>query len=74
VRFRGPLLLVNVLIVLGLILADVAAGLPRAALSSQARAAASPASESPALAGDSYGSRMKSAVLRPSLSANPAER
>ena len=53
-RFRGPLLLVNILIVLGLILADVAIGLPHAGVSSQARAAASPpASEgmsSPALA------------------------
>jgi subtilisin len=54
VRLRGPLLLLNVVIILGLILADVAVGLPRAALSSQARAAASDTSEamsSPALAG-----------------------
>jgi len=55
VRFRGPLLLINVLIALGLILMDAAIGFPHAAGSSQALAAASPrASEgmsSPALAG-----------------------
>jgi hypothetical protein len=84
VRFRGPLLLVKVLIILGLVLAVVAVGSPRAALSSQERAAASPsASEgmsSPHMPGSgrkssaSYGSRMKCAVLRPSVSANPADR
>jgi subtilisin len=55
VRFRGPLLLINSLLALGLILADVAIGLPLVTQPNQARAAApAPASDaigSPALAG-----------------------
>ena len=54
-RFRGPLFLINVLIVLGLILTDVAIGFPLAAVTSQARAAATLAGSegisSPTLAG-----------------------
>ena len=54
-RLRGPLLLINVLIVLGLTLTDVAIGFPLAAVTSQTRAAASPAGSermsSPTLAG-----------------------
>ena len=42
-RLRGPLLLINVLIVIGLILTDAAIEFPRAAVIGQAQAAASPA-------------------------------
>jgi hypothetical protein len=61
VRFRGSLLVINILIVLGLILTDVAIEFPRATLSSQARAAASPSMSEgmslPALAGKRAKSR-----------------